>query len=205
MLGLDRQLPMLGFFKLNFIVYLFCVVWLIILIVVTIVEPEDSIHFGDSDKQDIVGEDEHYYDIEQLQNPFARIVYHSGDRMCHMKESRSFLINSNQMPYCARCFGIFLGFAIGAAITTFVIMDLKWWLLVIGLAPIGLDGGIQMITSYESNNIFRILTGSLAGIVTMIAVGLITFELSSIGKIWMSKRIWLKRQQKISKTSVKKR
>ena len=120
-----------------------------------------------------------------------------------MKESRSFLLNSNQMPYCARCFGIFLGFAIGAGIITFVIIDLKWWLLVVGLLPIGLDGGLQFITDYESNNILRLFTGSLAGIVTLIAVGLITVELSNLFKQQMINSILHKRYLKNFKITSK--
>jgi len=195
MLGTDRLRPdrliiMFGFFKLNFIIYLICVIWLLIIIISPLALEPDFIRFGD---EGYVGEDEHYSTIETIQNPFIRSVYHSGDRMCHMKESRSFFLNENQMPYCARCFGIFLGFAIGAAITSFVLIDLRWWMLVIGLGPIGLDGGLQLITSYESNNIFRILTGSLAGIITMIAVGLMIMELSNMSKQWMMNRIWAKK------------
>ena len=204
MIGTDRLVIMFGFFKLNFIVYLICVVWLIILIIAPLVEPENTIHFSDSGDLDRVGEDEHYYDIEELQNTFSKIVYHSGDRMCHMKESRSFSINENQMPYCARCFGIFLGFAIGAAIASFVLIDLRWWMLVIGLGPIGLDGGLQLITSYESNNIFRLLTGLLAGIITMIAVGLMIMELSNMSKQWMINRIWAKKYRNSYKIISKK-
>ena len=200
MLEQYTQFPRFGFFKLNFILYLICVVWLLIFIISPMVEP---IHFGDEGRYDMVGEDEHYYDIEKFQNTFVKSVYHSGDRMCHMKESRSFLLNSNQMPYCARCFGIFLGFAIGAGIITFVIIDLKWWLLVVGLLPIGLDGGLQFITDYESNNILRLFTGSLAGIVTLIAVGLITVELSNLFKQQMINSILHKRYLKNFKITSK--
>lgn len=145
-------------------------------------EPTDTIHFGNLG---YVGLEEHFDDIESIQNPFARVVYHSGDRMCHMKESRSLIINSNQMPYCTRCFGIFLGLAIGAAIVTFVVIDLKWWILLLGIIPIGLDGGLQLITSYESNNVLRLFTGLLMGVVTMIALGLVTVELSDYVKLRM--------------------
>jgi uncharacterized membrane protein len=46
-------------------------------------------------------------------NPFARWVYETGDVNCHQKSSRSYFINSNEMPYCARDVGIFFGMAIG--------------------------------------------------------------------------------------------
>jgi hypothetical protein len=76
-------------------------------------------------------------------------------------------------------------------------------MLVGGLVPIGLDGGIQLVTSYESNNVLRLFTGSLAGIVTMLAVGLITFELSTIAKIWMNKRIWHQREREQEPSKIK--
>jgi uncharacterized membrane protein len=186
------ELPVYGFFKLNFMVYLICVIWLLIILIVPYIEPEGSIDFGDS-KFDAVGSNEHFSDIERMNNPFVRAVYHSGDRMCHTKGSRSFYINSNQMAYCARDIGVFIGFVIGAAISSFVIIDLKWYLVVFGIAPIGLDGGIQLITNYESNNIMRILTGSLAGMITMIAFGLIIYEISRTVQYKLEYKAWAKK------------
>ncbi len=195
--GLFTTYPRVGFFKINFIIYLFCVTWVIIILIAPIISPPNSIDLGDDG---VVGVDPRYENnheqINLLENPIVRTVYHSGDQMCHQKNSRTFFIFENQMPYCSRCFGIFLGFAIGAGIVTFVVMDLKWWLLVLGLVPIGLDGGLQLITSYESNNIFRLLTGSLAGIVTLLAVGLMTVEVSNIIKYHLTRSIWAKRYTK---------
>jgi uncharacterized membrane protein len=190
MIPQQNQLPIFGFFKLNFILYLICVIWLLIIVIVPTAIPKDTVDLGELG---MVGENEHFFEIEDINNPFVRSVYHSGDSMCHLKASRSLFINSNQMPYCARDFGVFLGFAIGAAISTFVIIDLKWWLLVVGLAPIGLDGGIQLLTSYQSNNPLRIFTGTLAGIVTMIAMGLIIFEISQLVKYKLEYRAWSKK------------
>jgi uncharacterized membrane protein len=195
------QTPFFGFFKLNFVMYLICVTWLILIIITPMVEPEDSVHFGDEGFGDRVGTDEHYSDIEKLENSFGRIVYHSGDRMCHIKESRSLLINGNQMSYCARDFGIFLGLAVGAGIVTFVVIDLKWYILLIGIIPIGLDGGLQLITSYESNNVLRIFTGGLFGLVTMIAIGLVTVEISLSVRYWMENKIRYNNYQKLNKVS----
>ena len=33
----------------------------------------------------------------------------------------------------------------------------------LAIIPIGLDGGIQLLTDYESNNILRLLTGAIFG------------------------------------------
>jgi uncharacterized membrane protein len=196
MIGPQDPLPMFGFFKINFIIYLFCLIWVLLILIVPTVSEAGTIQLQELDEFENpigkVGFSEYHNDIEKIQNPLSRAVYNSGDRMCHLKSSRSFSINDNQMPYCARCFGIFLGFAIGAGFATFIVIDLKLWLLVVGLVPIGLDGGLQYVTSYESNNIFRVLTGSLAGFVTVMAVGLITLEISKSVKYWFMKRQWAK-------------
>ena len=196
MIGTEDPLPMFGFFKINFIIYLFCMIWLLLILIVPAMSEPGTIQFQEFDEFENpigkVGFSEYYNDIEKINNPLSRAVYHSGDRMCHMKSSRSFSINDNQMPYCARCFGIFLGFAIGAGFATFIVIDLNLWLLIVGLVPIGLDGGLQLVTSYESNNFFRVITGSLAGFVTVMAVGLITLEISKSVKYWLMKRQWSK-------------
>jgi hypothetical protein len=120
--GPYTNFPIFGFYKINFIIFLVCVVWVIILIITPGLETPGEIMFDDDG---LVGFDEHYTEIESLNNPFVRVVYHSGDQMCHQKNSRSLIIMDNQMSYCARCFGIFLGLAIGAGIVTFVWMDIK--------------------------------------------------------------------------------
>jgi uncharacterized membrane protein len=181
--GPQTHFPIFGFYKINFIIYLILVSWVIIIFITPAFIPSGSILFDD---KGIVGIDEHFAEIETIEDPFIEVVYHSGDQMCHQKGARSFIVFDNQMSYCARCFGIFLGLALGAAIATFVWIDLKWWLLVLGIIPIGLDGGLQLITSYESNNVLRIFTGSLLGVVTMLAVGLVVIELSEFAKLRMN-------------------
>jgi uncharacterized membrane protein len=202
MIGIERKLIWFGFNKINLILYIICVTWLLIILVTPAAQEPDSIHFSD---EGYVSRDEYFSDIEGIENPFTRAVYHSGDRMCHLKESRSLFINSNQMPYCARDFGIFFGFALGAAIATFFRVDLRWWILVLGLAPIGLDGGIQLLTSYESTNILRILTGTLAGVVTMLALGLVAAEVSQDLHRWVMNKVWMSKNNhpKRSKTNDK--
>jgi len=119
MIGTGDPLPMFGFFKINFIIYLFCMIWLLLILIVPAVSEAGTIQFQEFDEFENpvgkVGFSEYHNDIEKIQNPLSRAVYNSGDRMCHLKSSRSFSINDNQMPYCARCLGIFLGFAIGGS------------------------------------------------------------------------------------------
>ena len=192
-MGQPGTMPTFGFFKINFLIFIVCISWVIVLLITPAIAAEDTIHFG---PKGFTGLDEHYQEIENIDNPFSRVVYHSGDRMCHMKEPRSLTINGNQMSYCSRCFAIFFGLALGAAITSFVVFDLKWWLLLVGIIPIGLDGGLQLITPYESNNVLRLFTGGLFGAVTTLTLGIVMVEFSQSAKYWMTNKIWYKNYMK---------
>ena len=84
-------------------------------------------------------------------------------------------MNGKKFPLCARCTGISLGQLVG---------ELNWipWnnvnpykrfrlkksvLYIIAFSsltiPLVLDGGIQLLTDYESNNMLRLATGVLYG------------------------------------------
>lgn len=117
-------------------------------------------------------------EITKDMNPYAKHYYQAGDFNCHTIKERSFFINGNQMPFCVRDVAIFFGLAIGLGLVLFMRIPLKWWWIIGGLIPIGLDGGLQLITSYESNNLFRLLTGGLAGLVTAFALGWVIYDIS---------------------------
>ena len=126
-------------------------------------------------------------------NPVFAFTYGFGDLNSHQKHYRSWEINGNQLPVCARDIGIFLGFAIGCAI--FYYRGFNRWtirdtflsvlpdenteslyhndkrliavfaIMGLGLIPMGIDGFSQLLlSSYESNNPLRLLTGAIAGI-----------------------------------------
>ena len=120
-------------------------------------------------------------------NPYYAFVYAFGDLNCHQKYERSWTINGNQMPVCARDVGIFFGLALGGwwfsrkGLNRWTIRDSFLTLfpdsmtaplyikdrrlstmLGTGLLfclPVILDGGIQAISAYESTNPLRVLTG----------------------------------------------
>ncbi len=124
--------------------------------------------------------------------PLHALVYLFGDVNCHQKFQRSWTLNGNQMPVCTRDIGIFLGAMLGAL--AFASRGLNRWtvrdtlvsplpdswldgayragrrnhlillLLALTILPILLDGGIQMTTAYESNNMLRLLTGAIFGL-----------------------------------------
>ena len=79
---------------------------------------------------------------------------------CHQKPERSFFINGYQLPLCARCTGIALGHIsaiIAAQFHTF------GYSIAVLLSPLAIDGTVQYLTSYESTNRKRVLTGFLYG------------------------------------------
>lgn len=124
-------------------------------------------------------------------DPYTGFIYAFGDLNCHNKYERSWTINGNQMPVCTRDIGIFFGAMFGGLLFAYrghnrwtirdtflsVFPDEKMTdiymkdkrliavsgLMALAIIPIGLDGGIQMLTSYESTNLMRIITGAPFG------------------------------------------
>ena len=127
--------------------------------------------------------------------PAWALVYAIGDLNCHQKHQRSWEINGNQMPVCARDIGIMLGFTVGCALFGF--RGLNRWtvrdtflsvlpderlttlyardsrliaviaIMCIGLVPMAVDGFTQLLMkSYESTNLVRLVTGFAAGLVS---------------------------------------
>lgn len=97
-------------------------------------------------------------------NPLAWAVYTFGDINCHQLSERSFTVNENQMPFCARDVGIFIGLAAGMAVVILFSPRFSWLILAALILPILIDGGVQLTGMYESNNILRLLTGALGGV-----------------------------------------
>ena len=104
-------------------------------------------------------------------------VYWFGDAECHQLANRSFFINDNQMPFCARDVGLFVGLAVASGVATFVRYKIHPLLMLAGLVPIAVDGGLQMVTEYESNNALRVATGLLAGAVLALLMAHFMFAL----------------------------
>ncbi len=113
-------------------------------------------------------------------------IYSTGDSLCHQKAERSFFINDNQMPFCSRCTGIWLGLAIGLGFMIFyrIQLDEKLiFLIIMGLVPIGIDGLGQLFGFWESTNVIRLITGLMTGIVCGFAIALIIDEIKEIRQV----------------------
>jgi len=113
---------------------------------------------------------------------FPRLIYYFGDINCHQKYYRSYYLNENQMPVCARDTGMFVGLSFIFLISIFVsggntikstainffhykIKDAGKILILFFLLPIPAvaDGILQMLTAYESTNLIRLVTGFFMG------------------------------------------
>ncbi len=121
-------------------------------------------------------------------NPFARWVYESGDVNCHQKAGRSLYVNGNEMPYCSRDLGIFIGMMLGCLFGSYIVLDLKVWYILGALAPMGVDGVGQMLGLWESTNPVRLLTGGLAGFITGIALAFIFYVIEEYLRERLKKR-----------------
>ncbi|MBQ3094462.1 MAG: DUF2085 domain-containing protein, partial [Clostridia bacterium] len=80
---------------------------------------------------------------------------------CHCKKERSFHYNGKQFPICARCTGELAGIIIG--IVTWYAYQVSLTISLLLMVPMVADGFVQLLTSYESNNRRRFMTGLLFG------------------------------------------
>ena len=69
---------------------------------------------------------------------------------CHCRSDRSFYWKGTQFPICARCTGELVGILLCPV--TFPLVSWSPWIFAVLMLPMILDGVIQMLTSYESNN-----------------------------------------------------
>ena len=128
------------------------------------------------DLSGVVGKYDNRDVIEEM-NFLAKFIYYVGDLNCHQLSHRSYSYNDNQMSFCARDTGIFLGLVLGFMYASRKKIILTLPLVIATLLPIGLDGTIQLLTDYESTNPKRLITGLIAGVVTGIAIKIIADSL----------------------------
>ncbi|EMR73959.1 putative membrane protein [Thermoplasmatales archaeon SCGC AB-539-N05] len=163
--------------KIKVIIFIFFLFWALLHFIIPLLLPANII----TDLSGVVGLEDNEHLTNNLPFP-SRLVYKLGDIMCHQKAERSFFINGNQMPFCSRCTGIFLGLSIGLMIVIFkkLRLDGKFIILLIAaFVPIGIDGIGQLFGFWKSNNLIRVITGLSAGIVCGIAIGLIVDEVTA--------------------------
>lgn len=108
-------------------------------------------------------------------SPVPHAIYWLGDAECHQLSERSYFLNGNQMPFCSRDVGLFAGFPLGFGILLFFRLVVNPLIVLVGLVPIAIDGGLQLVTSYESNNPLRFVTGFVAGVAFAVLIAQFVF------------------------------
>ncbi len=78
---------------------------------------------------------------------------------CHQRCDRSIHVRGKKMSICSRCLGVAIGFFLFTIILYFI--NISFWVMIIFLIPLILDGVLQLLTDYKSNNIKRFITGVL--------------------------------------------
>jgi len=163
----DRRTP---FQKWKLTMLAIFVAWLAIILIAPFTLPSGSVKdlSGAVGRLDNAGQ-------EARMNPFADAVYTMGDIECHQIAVRSYYLNGNQLPICSRDVGLSIGLLSGMVIGLLYVRRINPFLLAVGILPMVMDGGLQAVSSYQSNNDLRILTGMIAGV----AVALLLCEFAA--------------------------
>lgn len=144
--------------------------WFLLVLTAPLMVPENTLQ----DLSGVVGGHENEDQFSEL-SPLPHAIYWLGDAECHQIANRSYSLNGNQMPFCARDLGLFSGFALGLGALSFRRLVVNPVLVLVGLIPMGIDGGLQLVTSYESNNPLRLITGIIAGVTFSILIAQFVF------------------------------
>ncbi|MDT5061842.1 MAG: hypothetical protein QOH63_2301 [Acidobacteriota bacterium] len=101
----------------------------------------------------------------------ALVIYKSFSRFCHQIPERSFYLDGHPLAVCARCAGIYFGFA--ASVLLYPLArslrrsdaPARKWLLV-AIVPAALDFALDFFGIRENTHLTRLVTGALLGGVT---------------------------------------
>jgi uncharacterized membrane protein len=125
----------------------------------------------------------------QAGHPFwALTIYKSFSYVCHQIPERSFFIGSHQFAVCARCTGIYAGFALAAVLYPLVrslrlteAPPRKW--LFLAAAPLAIDFAVGYLGIWANTHSSRFATGALLGAVAVFYVmpGLMDLSLREWG------------------------
>lgn len=106
----------------------------------------------------------------------SRLIYQVYSLFCHQRHWRSFHLYDYQFAWCIRDVFMYGTLLITLFISMiFELKPIKWKFIILLIIPIALDGIIQTISeisvgtqnitpSYESNSLFRMMTGTLFSI-----------------------------------------
>ncbi len=115
---------------------------------------------------------------------FAFSIYEAFSHLCHQAPGRSFFIASQPFAVCARCTGVYAGFAAATLMYPLLISlrrintPERIWLL-IAAAPLAIDFALGFLGIWENTHFSRFSTGALLGaaLVFYILPGLVELSL----------------------------
>jgi uncharacterized membrane protein len=98
----------------------------------------------------------------------AFTIYRAFSYLCHQLPERSFYLAGHQFAVCARCTGLYVGFA-AASLVYPLVRSLKRtdtparrWLL-LAAAPMAIDVGLDLLGVWKNTHSSRLMTGLLLG------------------------------------------
>ncbi len=105
----------------------------------------------------------------------AATIYQAFSHVCHQLPERSFFIEGHPFAVCARCTGIYAGFAVAAVLYPLTrslrqteAPARKW--LFIAAAPLAIDFAIEFSGIRHNTHSSRLFTGALLGAVSVFYV-----------------------------------
>jgi len=97
--------------------------------------------------------------------PYGEKIYTLLSPVCHQYPTRSLWITNRPFALCCRCFGGYLGLGLSFFIIHSSHKYIKRFLIgLIMILPSIIDGLFQIMSTYESINIIRFITGLSAGL-----------------------------------------
>ena len=126
------------------------------------------------------------------------VIYQAFSYVCHQLPERSFFVAGYQFAVCARCTGVYFGFAAAVIIYPLVnsirrtqVPERKW--LFIAAAPLAIDFGLGLTGVRENTHWSRFATGALVGSVATFFVMPLLAELSLRFKTSRTSRVMRQR------------
>lgn len=120
-------------------------------------------------------------------NGLAFAIYRAFGTMCHQIPERSYFIDGHKFAVCARCTGVYFGFAFTLLLYP-LIRSLRSTatpprsLLILAALPLAIDFSLTFFGFWENTHTSRLLTGALLGSVSVFYVmpGIVDVSLRSL-------------------------
>jgi uncharacterized membrane protein len=104
-----------------------------------------------------------YFGLDVIAKPLFYALHY----VCAQIPSHSFYIFGHQLGMCERNFSIYASMFLGSLVFTLTkkrLPGIPWWLWILLILPMAIDGTTQMVGLRESTWILRVVTGTLFGL-----------------------------------------